>query len=45
MIQQALNSGDPERMQMWAGQSAKLTQAKPAAEITQQLWDGALALL
>jgi len=32
-------------MQMWAGQSAHLAQAKPAAEITEKLWSGARALL
>jgi nitronate monooxygenase len=45
MIQQALSTGGAERMQMWAGQSAKLAKAEPAGEITKQLWEGALALL
>jgi nitronate monooxygenase len=45
MIQQALSTDDAERMQMWAGQSAKLAKTEPAAEIAQQLWHGALTLL
>jgi nitronate monooxygenase len=45
MIQEALKSGNPERMQMWAGQSARFAEARPAAEIATQLWHGALALL
>jgi nitronate monooxygenase len=32
-------------MQAWAGQSAALARAEPAAELFQQLWDGAKALL
>lgn len=34
-----------DTMQAWAGQSAGLTQARPAAEIVTGLWDGARALL
>ena len=41
----AIQAGDAERMQMWSGQAAKLAQARPAAEIVQQLWAGALQLL
>ncbi|MGB9077049.1 MAG: hypothetical protein WCC26_09465, partial [Terracidiphilus sp.] len=42
---EARNTGDTERMQMWAGQSAILAQAKPAGEITQLLWEQAVSLL
>jgi len=45
MREAALGSGAEDRMQMWAGQSAKLAQAIPAGELTEQLWSGALALL
>lgn len=41
----ALRNGDAERMQMWAGQAARLTQVKPAGVIAGQLWEGALPLL
>lgn len=36
---------DIDRMQAWAGQSAKLAEARPAADIVGNLWDGAKALL
>jgi nitronate monooxygenase len=45
MREAARKSGDAERMQMWAGQSAQLARAEPAGEIVRQLWDGTLALL
>lgn len=45
MRESARKTGDAERMQMWAGQSAKLARAEPAGTIVQQLWAGALALL
>jgi len=45
MRDEAVKSGDSERMQMWAGQAAKLAQAKPAGEIAQQLWADAQRLL
>jgi nitronate monooxygenase len=32
-------------MQVWAGQSAAMAQAKPAAEIVREVWDGTRALL
>ena len=38
-------AGDVERMQAWAGQSAALARAAPAAEVVRDLWDGAKALL
>jgi nitronate monooxygenase len=37
--------GDLHRMQVWAGQSSALGRAAPAAELTQDLWDGARKLL
>ncbi len=37
--------GDVQRMQAWAGQSAGLARAEPAAEIVRHLWEGARALL
>jgi nitronate monooxygenase len=45
MREEAAKAGDTERMQMWAGQSAKFAQAKPAAEIVQELWNQARRLL
>ena len=45
MREDAIQSADTERMQMWSGQAAKLAQARPAGEITQELWAGALRLL
>ena len=41
----AKKTGDAERTQMWAGQSAKLGRSEPAGEIVRQLWDGSLTLL
>jgi len=41
----AQKAGDVERMQVWAGQSARLARADPAAERLQQIWRGAQALL
>jgi nitronate monooxygenase len=41
----ALQSRDPERMQMWSGQAAKLAEARPAGEIAQQMWADAKLLL
>jgi nitronate monooxygenase len=38
-------AGDVDRMQAWAGQSARLALAQPAGELAQSLWDGAQALL
>jgi nitronate monooxygenase len=45
MREEAAKAGDADRMQMWAGQAAKLARAEPAATVTQQLWDEALELL
>jgi nitronate monooxygenase len=45
MREDALRSGDTERMQMWAGQAARLAQARPAGAVTQELWTDALRML
>lgn len=41
----ALEVGDVERMQVWAGQSAALGAALPAADLVRHLWEGAQELL
>jgi nitronate monooxygenase len=41
----AQKEGDVERMQVWAGQSAALARAEPAASIVERLWAGAQDLL
>jgi nitronate monooxygenase len=41
MREAAAREGDIERMQAWAGQSAGLALARPAAEIARELWEGA----
>jgi len=41
----ARQTGDLQRMQAWAGQSAALARAQPAAQIVRELWDGARQLL
>jgi nitronate monooxygenase len=45
MRAQALNAGDVQRMQAWAGQSARLAQAKPAADLTREIWEEARRLM
>lgn len=45
MREAAAKSGDIDRMQAWAGQSAGLAQARPAGEIATDMWEGARALL
>jgi NAD(P)H-dependent flavin oxidoreductase YrpB (nitropropane dioxygenase family) len=45
MREAALKADDTRKMQMWAGQAAKLAQAKPADEIVRQLWTDASRLL
>jgi nitronate monooxygenase len=45
MRTEAQQSGDLDRMQAWAGQSAALGQALPAADLVRSLWEGATALL
>lgn len=41
----ALREGDLQRMQAWAGQSASLAKAAPAAELLKNTWEEARALL
>jgi nitronate monooxygenase len=41
----AVGAGDIQRMQAWAGQSAALARAEPAAQLTVRLWEEAKALL
>jgi len=41
----AAKAGDVNRMQAWAGQSAKLARAEPARMIVQRVWDEALVIL
>ncbi|HZQ51424.1 MAG TPA: nitronate monooxygenase [Bryobacteraceae bacterium] len=45
MREAARKAGDAERMQMWAGQSAKLARAEPAGVVVQEIWEEALELL
>ena len=45
MREDAVRTGDAERMQMWSGQSARLAQTEPAALVTTKLWEQALQLL
>lgn len=41
----AAKNNDIDRLQAWAGQSARLAPAKPAGEVVRELWSGAQALL
>lgn len=45
MREDAVKSGDAERMQLWAGQSAKLAQARPAGAVCRELWGRARRML
>ncbi|HXQ13211.1 MAG TPA: nitronate monooxygenase [Caulobacteraceae bacterium] len=45
MREVAAAAGDLDRMQAWAGQSARLARAEPAGELTQRWWREAKALL
>lgn len=45
MRDDAKKTGDAERMQMWAGQAAKLARTDPAGVIAEQVWDEARRLL
>jgi nitronate monooxygenase len=45
MRTEAGRAGDVNRMQAWAGQSAGLAKAVPAAEVLDSAWSGARALL
>lgn len=41
----AAKDGKADRMQMWAGQSAKVARSEPAERLAQQLWEQAKRLL
>lgn len=41
----AIRENDASRMQAWAGQAARLAQARPAGELTTALWREAAALI
>jgi nitronate monooxygenase len=45
MREAAQKAGDADRMQLWAGQSAKLARNEPAGVLCQQLWEEASQLL
>lgn len=45
MRDEAVSNGDIERMQAWAGQSARLASARPASEVVRELWNGAQRIL
>src|SRR5579883_2050868 len=45
MRAEAQKAGDVQRMQAWAGQSAGLAKAEPAADVVSRLWEGAKGLL
>ena len=45
MRRDAERANDVERMQVWAGQSARLARAEPAGKIVQEMWTETRALL
>ncbi len=45
MRAEAVSQGDVERMQAWAGQSARLARAEPAAGLVEELWADAQRIL
>lgn len=45
MREKASRAGDPERMQMWAGQAAKLATGEAAGDFTRRLWREARQIL
>lgn len=45
MRAEAQKVGDVQRMQAWAGQSAGLGRAEPAADVVRRLWEGAQEIL
>jgi nitronate monooxygenase len=45
MRNNAQHTGDLQRMQVWAGQSAALARAEPAGELLKRIWGEAQALL
>lgn len=44
MREAALRYGDSDRMQIWAGQAARLARNKPAGDLARQMWDDASRL-
>ena len=45
MREAAAKAGEAGRMQMWAGQSARLASTEPAGEVARNLWEDALMTL
>jgi nitronate monooxygenase len=45
MREAAQKTGDADRMQLWAGQAAKLARNQSAGAISQELWEEASRLL
>jgi len=45
MKQAGSAAGDYQRMQVWAGQSAAMARAVPAADLVREIWESALTLL
>ena len=45
MRESATKDGKADRMQMWAGQAAKLADTVPAEQLTRDLWEGSKVLL
>jgi nitronate monooxygenase len=45
MRQAAQQSGDVQRMQVWAGQASAMARAQPAGEVVDYLWNGAQKLM
>jgi nitronate monooxygenase len=45
MRNEASKAGDANRMQVWAGQSARLARAEPAGQVLRDIWNGARDLL
>jgi nitronate monooxygenase len=45
MRQAAQQSGDVQRMQVWAGQSSAMARAQPAGEVVDYLWNGVQKLM
>lgn len=45
MREAAAKEGKADRMQMWAGQAARLARTEPAGRVATELWDQALTIL
>jgi nitronate monooxygenase len=45
MRSEGQKAGDAHRMQVWAGQSARLARAEPASQVLREIWEGARNLL